>query len=194
VSQLEFGLRVVMPATLMPLHGAVVSDDGLYRYILTRTWDRSLPALVFCMLNPSTADATVDDPTIRKCIGFAQRLGYGGIIVVNLFAYRATKPRELYAQLAAGVDIVGPDADTWIKHAFGIGHRKIVAGWGTSPGKHSAHGGPQLGFVDLRIGRIRALAQEMDATLHAIGINEKTKTPRHPLMTPYATPMTEWNP
>ena len=102
MSQLEFGLRVVMPATLMPLHGAVVSDDGLYRYILTRTWDRSLPALVFCMLNPSTADATVDDPTIRKCIGFAQRLGYGGIIVVNLFAYRATKPRELYAQLAAG--------------------------------------------------------------------------------------------
>lgn len=74
---------------------ASISEDGLYRYALHRWWgwgDR----LGFVMLNPSTADAEVDDPTIRRCVGFARSLGFDGIRVVNLYAFRATKPADLW--------------------------------------------------------------------------------------------------
>jgi hypothetical protein len=75
------------------LREAEISEDGKYRYALMRMWDDK-PLMMFCMLNPSTADATKDDPTIRRCIGFAKDRGYGGIYVVNLMAYRATDPAE----------------------------------------------------------------------------------------------------
>lgn len=75
--------------------GAILSDCGKYRYQLWRTWDESKPKVLFIMLNPSTADASADDPTIRRCIGFAKAWGYGGIMVGNLFALRATDPQEL---------------------------------------------------------------------------------------------------
>ncbi|OUL32370.1 DUF1643 domain-containing protein [Nostoc sp. 106C] len=70
--------------------------DGSYRYLLRRVWDAEYPQITFIMLNPSTADAEKDDPTIRKCIKFANSWGYGSLEVVNLFAYRATKPRDLF--------------------------------------------------------------------------------------------------
>ena len=75
---------------------AELSEDLAYRYSLTRVWDDQLPRLCFVMLNPSTADHTKDDPTIRVCIGRAKILGFGSLVVVNLFAYRATYPKELY--------------------------------------------------------------------------------------------------
>ncbi len=75
---------------------AVISDCGRYRYRLTRRWGDG-PLLSFIMLNPSTADAEVDDPTIRRCMGFARRDGYGGIVVGNLYAFRTTKPKALFA-------------------------------------------------------------------------------------------------
>jgi len=75
--------------------GAIISDCGQYRYRLWRMWDHSSDALPICMLNPSTADASVDDPTIRRCMSFARREGFGGIVVVNLFALRATDPKAL---------------------------------------------------------------------------------------------------
>src|SRR3546814_16904510 len=62
---------------------------------LWRIWDDTKPQCMFIMLNPSTADADLDDPTIRRCIGFAKSWGYGGLQVCNLFAYRSTEPREL---------------------------------------------------------------------------------------------------
>jgi hypothetical protein len=74
--------------------GALLSEDGRYRYRLWRLWDDLAPVMVWVMLNPSTADADLDDPTIRKCIGFAKANRHGGIIVVNLFAWRATDPKE----------------------------------------------------------------------------------------------------
>lgn len=77
------------------LSDAVVDFTGVYRYLLFRSWDESLPHVCFCMLNPSTADSIADDPTIRRCIGFAKAWGCGGFYVVNLFAYRATSPKEL---------------------------------------------------------------------------------------------------
>ncbi len=72
--------------------------DGNYRYWLTRVRDKSKPTVCWVMLNPSTADAEQDDPTIRRCMGFARSWGGGGISVVNLFAYRATDPKQLLSQ------------------------------------------------------------------------------------------------
>lgn len=74
---------------------AQLSGDGLLRYRLDRVWDERCERCLFVMLNPSTADATTDDPTIRRCIAFAKAWGYGGLTVMNLFALRATDPREL---------------------------------------------------------------------------------------------------
>jgi hypothetical protein len=73
---------------------AVISDDKKHRYILSRQWGDS-KKLIFVMLNPSTADANEDDPIIRRCIGFAKKFNYDGIIVLNLFSYRATNPKVL---------------------------------------------------------------------------------------------------
>lgn len=74
---------------------AVLSDCGKYRYLLRRSWDHKLPRALYIMLNPSTADAEVDDATIRSCFRLARPWGYGSLEVVNLFAWRATDPAEL---------------------------------------------------------------------------------------------------
>lgn len=75
--------------------GAVIHNDGKLRFELWRIWDESLPKVLFVMHNPFTADENEDDPTIRRCIGFAKSWGYGGIYVGNLVAYRATNPKDL---------------------------------------------------------------------------------------------------
>lgn len=75
---------------------AVMSVDLRYRFELTREWNPDLPRLGFVMLNPSTASALVDDPTIRRCMGFADRNGFGSIMVRNLYAFRATQPAEVF--------------------------------------------------------------------------------------------------
>lgn len=77
---------------------AFISEDGLYRYVLTREWaepDMPSKLVVFVGLNPSTADALVDDPTIRRCVGFAKAWGFNRLLMVNLFAFRATDPRDM---------------------------------------------------------------------------------------------------
>lgn len=76
---------------------ATFSDDRVYRYTLTREWDEKLSTVAFIGLNPSTADQNMDDPTIRRCIGFARRWGYGRLLMLNLFGFRATRPKDLYA-------------------------------------------------------------------------------------------------
>ncbi len=75
--------------------GALISSCKRYRYKLWRIWDDDLPKVLFIMLNPSTADESKDDPTIRRCINYAKSWGYGGLFVGNLYAYRTTDPREL---------------------------------------------------------------------------------------------------
>lgn len=82
-------------ASLFAQSGAIISDCKQYRYRLWRIWDDSKPLVLFIMLNPSTADALKDDPTIRRCINFAHSWGYGGIMVGNLFSYCSSNPKEL---------------------------------------------------------------------------------------------------
>ena len=79
---------------LAPSSSASISRCGEYRYLLTRRWSEG-PTATFVMLNPSTADASRDDPTIRKCMGFARAWDCGGLQVINLFALRATSPVDL---------------------------------------------------------------------------------------------------
>jgi hypothetical protein len=74
--------------------GATFSRCGKYRYTLRRAWDDG-PFVAFVGLNPSTADAKADDPTIRRCIRYAKDWGFGGLVMINLFAYRATNPDDL---------------------------------------------------------------------------------------------------
>lgn len=76
---------------------AIISQCKKYRYTLMRRWDKTKPLVGFIGLNPSTADANQDDPTIRRCRNFSKSWGYGGMIMVNLFAFRATDPKVMKA-------------------------------------------------------------------------------------------------
>jgi hypothetical protein len=147
---------------------ALISPCGLYRYWLSREWDADLPRACWVLLNPSTADAVEDDPTIRRCVSFARGWGCGSIVVVNLFALRATDPR----QLKQAIDPVGPENDGTIFHqAYG---RMIVAGWG-------AHGG--LHGRDRKVMELLKGAHQRPMCLGTT----KDGSPRHPLYVASAT-------
>lgn len=112
---------------------ARLSPDGVYRYTLGRRWDRALPTAVFVMLNPSTADADVDDMTIRKDMRFARGWGMGGLWVVNLYALRSTDP----ALLRRHSDPVGPENNWHLAKAAELAAEHgwpIVAAWGALAG------------------------------------------------------------
>jgi hypothetical protein len=97
-----------------------------YRYTLGRTWDTTLPTVTFLMLNPSTADARRDDATIRRCLGFARSWQAGGLLVVNLYALRATNPAELLTH----PDAVGPDNDAVLAAHLPTTSGPLVLAWG----------------------------------------------------------------
>ncbi len=104
---------------------AVFSLDKRYRYILRRAWGDAT-VVNWIMLNPSTADHEVDDPTIRRCISFSQEWGFGGLAVTNLFAFRATSPKALKAREVAPV---GNENDNIVRHVAGLSGL-IVCAWG----------------------------------------------------------------
>lgn len=154
---------------------AEISPCEIYRYSLSRTWDRNKDKLCFIMLNPSTADDRNDDPTIRRCISFAKRSNvFGGICVVNLFAYRATRPYDLKQainknQTPGGLYnyVVGPENDKYIlKHALEAG--LVVAAWGN-------HGS--------FLGRDKDVREMLEphVLLQSIGPISNSGQPKHPL-------------
>lgn len=114
-----------MPLPLFDETGALFSPCRRYRYRLWRYWDRSQPYLVFLMLNPSTADELTNDPTVERCERRARSMGYGGLEVVNIFAYRATDPAVMKAQ----DDPVGPDNNQAILDAVQAAGM-VVCAWG----------------------------------------------------------------
>ena len=147
---------------------AVISKCGQYRYLLTREWDAELPTLAYIMLNPSIANASIDDPTITRCVERARRLGYGKIRVANLFAYRATDP----ICLRRYPEPVGPLNDAVLKMV--ARHVScVVAAWGV-------HG--QL------FNRADTVMKMLDCELHCLGTTGKGM-PRHPLYVPYDQPL-----
>lgn len=139
---------------------AVISDCGQYRYLLSRQIGFSERVVAFIGLNPSTADATLDDPTIRRCIDFAKRRDAGLLLMVNLFALRSTDPKALKAHL----EPVGPDNDLWIDRAMSIADIKIAA-WG--------NGGSLLNRSD-------AVRRRFEGRLEALAITS-AQMPKHPL-------------
>lgn len=156
--------------------GATFSPCGTYRYLLWRTWG-SAPPLGFVMLNPSTADARLDDPTIRRCIGFAQREHAGGVIVANVYAYRATDPAELDTASAAGVDVVGPDSDQALVDLRRACPRVVVA-WGAHP---------------IPRARIETVARTLIHSEIVCLDTTKDGHPRHPLYVRADAPFVSWS-
>ncbi|MBW8001714.1 MAG: DUF1643 domain-containing protein [Planctomycetes bacterium] len=108
---------------------AIFSRDREYRYTLWRLWDSNKGYAMFICLNPSTADEESDDNTVRRCVGYAKKWGYGGVCIANLFAFRATKPRKM----KAAKDPIGPKNDSWIKF-LAIRAGVVVAAWGCNGG------------------------------------------------------------
>ena len=90
---------------------AFFSEDRKYRYLLIRGWDLNKPSLMIISLNPSTADEKRNDPTITRCLGFAKKWGFGKLFVTNLFAFRATLPRNLFVSH----NPIGDKNDRWIR-------------------------------------------------------------------------------
>jgi hypothetical protein len=153
---------------------AVISDCGKYRYQLTRTWDETKHVVTFIMLNPSTADADLDDATVRKCMGFAQRWNCGGIAVGNLFAFRETSP----AVMKRAADPVGPDNWHHLETLCRLSDF-VVCAWGTN-GNFKRQDEKFYGKC----------AHAWGVTPQVLRITPKTHMPEHPLYVPYETPLT----
>ena len=145
---------------------ATADIRGDYRYTLSRVWDSSLPVLTFVLLNPSTADANQLDPTLKRCVRFAMRDGYGGMTIANLYAFRTRSP----AVMKAASDPVGPDNDRVLASITGT----VVAGWGTNASASRV-----------------AQAVTLLPPLHALAIT-KDGHPKHPLYVRSDAPMVPW--
>lgn len=99
--------------------------------------------VAFVLLNPSTADEREDDPTIRRCTGYAKAWGYGGLVLGNIFAFRATDPKLM----KVARDPVGPENDAWLqKIASQVGTGHLICGWGAY-GKHQGRGAAVLALL-----------------------------------------------
>ena len=158
-------------AEVIASNGAYISGDGLYRYRLWRRWEDDGRTMVWIMLNPSTADAETDDPTIRRCISFAKREGCNAIEVINLYALRCTKPKHL-------LDHPDPEGEdngrVWWQTLNISGMPLIVAAWGASVPKLAPPSQALLRFKDFSDEWL-CLGQTADGS------------PRHPLYIPADT-------
>ncbi|SFW50269.1 DUF1643 domain-containing protein [Amycolatopsis australiensis] len=157
---------------------AVLDTTGTYRYLLTRAWAPG-PLVMFVMLNPSTADATADDPTMRRVTRFARSWGFGSLAVVNLFALRATDP----AALETHPDPVGPATDAFLAATARQADR-CVAAWGAHPA--AARRAPTVTQM-LR----RSATRQYRPGLACLGLT-KGGQPRHPLYLPATTTLTSY--
>ena len=154
---------------------AIFSSCRQWRYLLTREWLTGKGACLFIMLNPSTADETINDPTVTRCIKYAGRWGYQSLQVANLFGWRATDPKELKAV----DDPVGPDNDTHIARAMADA-QLVICAWGN----HGAY------LHRSRTVRAYSILVR-NGPLHYLKMN-KSGEPQHPLYLPGNLKPTEW--
>lgn len=166
------------PSSTAPIKSAVVSSCGAYRWALSRSWIPTLGTVMFVMLNPSTADAEMDDPTVRKCVGFARQWGRGAVLIGNLFAFRTKEPK-LLRRAADPVGASNDEALAWMAAAADM----IVVAWG-SRAKH-----PEL------VDRARAVVEGplADRPLLCLKLLPNGD-PGHPLFAPYQTRPRSWMP
>ena len=164
----------VLSSASFMIGSASLDRTRRYRYRLRRDWQTSPRRVTFIMLNPSTADARVLDPTIRRCVGFARAWGFGGLDVVNLFAWRSTRPEALRRV----ADPVGPRNHAAIASALRESSL-VVAAWGnTAPAREQA----------LRVCR---LATRLRTPLFCLGTTLGGQ-PRHPLYVRRTTTLTRF--
>lgn len=154
--------------------GANFSPERRYRYRLWRTWDSTRKHVVFIMLNPSIADANVNDPTVERCERRAMDWGWGGLVVVNLFGLIATYPKDL---LRAD-DPVGPDNDLHITAAL-VGAGIVVGAWGA----HGSYRG--------RSKAVKAILANSNCRWQHLGLTQSGE-PRHPLYIALAVQPVLW--
>ena len=155
-----------------PWHSGGADVEGPYRYRLWREWAPELGRCCFVMLNPSTANAEQDDPTIRRCIRFATDWGFGRLDVVNLYALRSTNPKALRSHH----DPTGPRNDEAIREA--VHGATVVAAWGA--GHRSPH----------RVEQVLSLIEPLEP-VHALGFTA-SGAPRHPLYVAAITRSVPW--
>lgn len=154
--------------------GAIFDETKQYRYSLWRTWDSRGASLAFVLLNPSQANEVDDDPTIRRCMGFARGWGYQSVEIVNLFAYRATK----VSTLRKAKDPVGPENDLYIRQAAERADMLLYAwgNWGCLRGRNL---------------EVQSLLQEFNSG--CLGLTNKGN-PKHPLYLPKQTRIVRYEP
>lgn len=177
-------------APAVTFSSAQLSPSGTYRYTLTRTLAPRLgsdPAriVVFVMLNPSTADHTLDDPTIRRCLGFADRQGCGELIVVNLSPFRATDPTELVGltEPARVLERNTVAIRSAVRAAAGSGGL-VVAAWG-------AQVSGRLAGLAGRVDEFAALLRRLRVEAVCLGVTQ-SGDPRHPLYVRGDAPLIPW--
>ncbi len=153
---------------------AVYSDCERYRYSLTRVWEPGGKRALFIMLNPSTATEVQNDPTVERCERRARTLGFGAFRVLNIFAWRATDPRDM----RRAEDPVGPGNDAAILESLDWADR-IICAWGTH-GEHLGRG-PE----------VAALLRAAGRPLYHLGLS-KAGHPKHPLYIGYAVQPVLW--
>lgn len=141
--------------------------DGNYRYVLKRSTGEGRGVCVWVMLNPSTADATTDDPTIRKVVKFTRAWGFLDVVVVNLFAWRATDPKQLKLAWSRGNDVVGGDNNMHIQNEAARADRLMFA-WGANAFSRGR---------DVTVIRMLSIR---NAVAMNLGLN-KDGSPKHPL-------------
>ena len=154
-----------------------------YRFRLERCWDPSGSTCVFVMLNPSTADDVVDDPTIRRCLGFAVRLGHGRLIVLNVYPCRATDPDALPAAIRAAPPLMAGENERVARLVFeGLSAADdVVAGWGAWFDRYRS--GPPAGVSPLEVLRIAEAA----GVRRVLCLRQtRSGAPAHPLYLPAA--------
>ena len=141
------------------IKNAIFSPCRRYRYALWRIWDQSKPSVLFIGLNPSTADEANDDPTLIRCINYAKAWGFGGVFIANIFAYRATKPKDLLARKR----VIGKENNHWL---FKLAEDAdlVVAAWGNH------------GQYKKRSSQVKSMFKQ----LHCLKLTKKGE-PAHPL-------------
>lgn len=160
---------------------ASISPCEQYRYTLSRFWDLSKPVLAYVMLNPSTADAMEDDPTIGSCVRIADYNGFGGITVLNLFAFRAIDCK----QLRTAADPVGPENNEYIR-SITQERRVVVLAWGSRQKIRT----PRLMF---RPSVVKTILRENGVELKFLRTT-KGGDPEHPLFIPRSTDLKDFAP